>query len=68
MRPDPTTKELVVVSLHAGVTPEQVQANTGWQVRFADDLMLTASPSEAELGLLRDLQARTAQAHGTAVP
>ena len=35
MQPDPDTKELTVVSLHPGVTREQVQANTGWPLRFA---------------------------------
>src|ERR687884_1706587 len=37
MRPDPETKELTVVSLHPGVTRDQVQANTGWQLRFAEN-------------------------------
>lgn len=64
LRPDPQTKELTVVALHPGVTREQVQAHTGWAVRFASDLERTEAPTAAELALLRDLQARTAQAHG----
>jgi glutaconate CoA-transferase subunit B len=67
MRPDPSTKELTVVALHPGIAREQVQANTGWAVRFATDLAVTAAPSSAELTVLRDLQARTARAHGTAL-
>ncbi len=63
MQPDPETKELIVVALHAGVTREQVQANTGWPVRFAGDVARTPAPSALELAVLRDLQARTARAH-----
>ena len=63
MRPDPETRELVVVSLHPGVSREQVAANTGWPVRFAVDLTETPPPNEQELAVLRDLQERTARAH-----
>ena len=51
---------------YPGVTVERVRASTGWAVRFADDLGTTAPPTERELAVLRDLQARTARAHGTA--
>lgn len=64
MTPDPVSKELVVVALHPGVTREQVQASTGWAVRFAADLAETEAPTGHELAVLRDLQARTARAHG----
>lgn len=64
MRPDPASKELTVVALHPGVAREQVEANTGWAVRFAADLAETAAPTEGELAVLRELQARTARAHG----
>ena len=63
MRPDPETKELTVVSLHPGVRREQVQANTGWPIRFVDSLAETPPPTDQELAVLRDLQARTARAH-----
>jgi glutaconate CoA-transferase subunit B len=66
MRPDPDTRELTVVALHAGVTRADVQANTGWDVRFAPAVETTPPPTETELAVLRDLQARTAQAHGAA--
>jgi glutaconate CoA-transferase subunit B len=65
MRPDPDTKELVVVSTHPGVTREQITANTGWPVRFADTTAETPPPSLIELEVLRDLQARTARAHSS---
>ncbi len=65
MRPDPETRELVVTDLHPGVTADQVREKTGWDVRFANDLRETGSPSETELMVLRDLLKRTAEAHGT---
>ena len=60
---DAATRELVVTSLHPGVTREQVEANTGWAVRFAEPLEQTPPPTAAELSTLRDLQRRTAEAH-----
>jgi glutaconate CoA-transferase subunit B len=65
MRPDPDTLELTVVSVHPGVTREQIAENTGWPIRFADDVAQTQPPTETELTVLRDLQARTARAHAT---
>ncbi|GED22346.1 CoA-transferase subunit beta [Halomonas halmophila] len=63
MKPDPVTKELVVVSLHPGVTAEQVQEATGWEIRFAETLKSTSEPSAHELEVLRELKERTARAH-----
>lgn len=63
-RPDPETKEFTVASLHPGVTREAVQETCGWRVRFADTVEETPPPTDLELGTLRDLQARTAAAHG----
>jgi glutaconate CoA-transferase subunit B len=68
MRPDPATKELVVTSVHPGVAREQIAEQTGWPVRFADDAGTTRPPDERELSVLRDMQARTARAHGVAPP
>jgi glutaconate CoA-transferase subunit B len=68
MRPDPETKELTVVSLHPGVTSEQVIDHTGWAPRFAATVAETPPPGVEELAVLRDLQARTARAHGAAPP
>ncbi|MBZ5876229.1 CoA-transferase subunit beta [Chromohalobacter israelensis] len=63
MKPDPETRELVVVSLHPGVTVEQVQDATGWEIRFAEQLDTTPMPSTNELDVLRDLKARTERKH-----
>jgi glutaconate CoA-transferase subunit B len=67
MRPDPETKELTVVSLHPGVTPDQVQANTGWQLRFAEDAGQTPPPTANEVAVLTALRERTARAHAAGV-
>nr|WP_306766794.1 CoA-transferase subunit beta [Halomonas sp. LBP4] len=63
MKPDPETKELTVVSLHPGVTREDVCDATGWEIRFADELENTPEPSAHELEILRDLKARTDRKH-----
>jgi glutaconate CoA-transferase subunit B len=64
--PDPASKEMIVTSMHPGVSRDQVAANTGWPVRFAADAVETPAPTGNELAVLRDLHARTARAHGTA--
>ena len=61
---DPQTRELVLTTLHPGVTVEQVKQATGWTLRVADNVNVTAALTSNELQLLRDLQARTAAAHG----
>ena len=66
MRPHPETKELQVTSVHPGVSREQVVEQTGWPVAFADAVAETPAPTGRELEVLRDLQARTAAAHGVA--
>jgi glutaconate CoA-transferase, subunit B len=64
MRPDAETKEFQVVSLHPGVTRDRVSESTGWPVQFAPNPDVTAAPSKHELAVLRDLNDRTARAHG----
>src|SRR5262249_25911216 len=64
LRHDSATKELVVTSIHEGVTREQVAEATGWPVRFADGVGRTPPPTQQELAALRDLHERTARAHG----
>ena len=62
-RPDPQTKEFTVVSLHPGVTRNDVQETVGWQVKFAHNLDETPVPSTEELSVFRDLKARTRNVH-----
>lgn len=64
MEPEPVSNELTVTSLHPGVTREQVQQATAWNVRFADAVRETPPPTAVELQTLRDLERRTAEAHG----
>jgi glutaconate CoA-transferase subunit B len=66
LEPHSDSKELTVASLHPGVTREQVVEATGWKIRFADKVAETLAPTEKELAVLRDLQARTTAAHGEA--
>lgn len=45
--------ELVLSQLHPGVTPDDVRAATGWDLRTAPTLRQTAPPSDEELAALR---------------
>jgi glutaconate CoA-transferase subunit B len=51
---DDQTKRMRVLSLHPGVTLDQVRANTGFELGAADPLATTPAPTEQELRLLRD--------------
>ena len=62
--PDPVTFELTVTHLQPGATREQVQAATGWQVKFAEKVETIPMATPEELTVLRDLQQRTRFAHG----
>jgi glutaconate CoA-transferase subunit B len=64
MKPDATTNEFVVASIHPGVTRERIRENTGWNVRFEDAVGETPPPARNELDALRELNERTARAHG----
>ncbi|RCV88303.1 CoA-transferase subunit beta [Vreelandella rituensis] len=66
MKPDPATKELTVVSLHPGVTRDDVIQATGWEIRFAETLESTPVPEANELEILRELKARTDRKHAGA--
>jgi glutaconate CoA-transferase subunit B len=61
--PDAETQEMSVVSLHPGVTREQVTEACGWAPRFAATVIETAPPTAQELDVMRDMQARTKAAH-----
>jgi glutaconate CoA-transferase, subunit B len=62
--PDPQSKEMTVTSIHPGITRDQIDANTGWRVRYANVVAETPEPRADELAALRELQARTKRAHG----
>ena len=58
-KPDPTTKEFMVISIHPGVSRDEIQDTCGWAVKFAADVVETPPPSRHELETLRALYART---------
>jgi len=66
LEPDPTTCELTLVATHPGVSVDDVRDATGWPLRILDDVVVTEEPSREELDTLRDLHARTKEAHGAA--
>ncbi|GIW11777.1 MAG: CoA-transferase subunit beta [Chloroflexi bacterium] len=52
---DPLDREMYLASIHPGVTVEQVRAQTGWDLRVAEDLPVTPPPTEEELRIVREL-------------
>jgi glutaconate CoA-transferase subunit B len=57
LEPDPETAELVMTRLHPGVSAEQAQESTGWELRFATGVSTSEAPTEDELRALRELEA-----------
>jgi glutaconate CoA-transferase subunit B len=45
--------EMMLISLHPGITKEEVQANTGWPLRALATLVETVPPTKEELLLIR---------------
>jgi glutaconate CoA-transferase, subunit B len=62
--PDAITKEMTVVSIHPGVTRDEIDRNTGWRVKYVANVATTRAPCAEELATLRELHARTRRAHG----
>jgi glutaconate CoA-transferase, subunit A len=50
---DEGARELVLASLHPGVTLEEVRDNTGFELRVSDNLATTEVPSAADLKMIR---------------
>lgn len=50
---DPATREMLLGSLHPGRSLEEVQRETGWTLRVAQDLRETPEPTAAELAAVR---------------
>jgi len=66
LEPDAESRELTVVSLHPGVAETNIREACGWPVRISADAQQTAAPTAEELRVLRELHARTREAHGAA--
>ena len=52
---DPETRRLRLESLHPGVTAQEVQDNTGFELPVPDNPPVTEPPSEEELATLRSI-------------
>jgi len=65
LEPDPAAGELTLTGVYPGVTPEQVQDGTGWELAVSSSLEVLAPPSAAELSALRALQAMTPGSEGS---
>jgi glutaconate CoA-transferase subunit B len=63
LKPDPETGELVLVACHPGVSVQDVQGASGWNLRVAAELEESVGPTASELAVLRDLELRTRRAH-----
>lgn len=50
---DDKTKRMMLLSVHPGVTVDQVKANTGFELIIPDKVAVTEPPTERELQLLR---------------
>jgi glutaconate CoA-transferase subunit B len=50
---DPESKEMMLVSVHPGMDPHEVAANTGWPLRLAEPVERTPVPSDRELAMVR---------------
>ncbi|MBB4930394.1 glutaconate CoA-transferase subunit B [Lipingzhangella halophila] len=55
LEPDPSTRELTLVSVHPGVTVDEVRAATGWDLQVAAEPTTTTEPDTKELSVLRSL-------------
>jgi glutaconate CoA-transferase subunit B len=58
LEPDPETKQLVLTQVHPGVSVEQVQEATGWDLLVAEQLFVTEPPTDEELSAVRELLSR----------
>ena len=55
---EPRDGELTLTRVHPGVEADDARAATGWDLRVADDLRETETPTEAELEALRALRTK----------
>ncbi len=46
--------EAYLASVHPGVSVDNVLESTGWKLRVEENVQPTPSPTEAELGTIRD--------------
>jgi glutaconate CoA-transferase subunit B len=63
LRPHAATQELELAALYPGITAEAARAATGWPLKVAGHIETLSAPEPAELAALRELEARTREAH-----
>jgi acyl CoA:acetate/3-ketoacid CoA transferase beta subunit len=52
---DAQTKEMRLVSIHPGVTVEQVQANSGFNIHIPDEVPFSPAPTADDRRILREI-------------
>jgi glutaconate CoA-transferase subunit B len=50
---DEKTKRMRLISLHPGITLDQLKSNTGFDILIPNEVAVTQPPSEEELRILR---------------
>ena len=55
LEPDPDTRELTLTHVHSGITTQQAQDATGWDLKIAAGVKTTEPPTQDELDKLREL-------------
>ena len=50
---DPETREMVLASIHPGITLQTIRENIGWDVKVTQDLTETPPPSAEEIRIIR---------------
>ena len=53
LRFEPETGEMLLSSIHPGVSIDQIHQNTGWQLKVAPDLETTPPPTPNEMAMIR---------------
>jgi glutaconate CoA-transferase subunit B len=51
---DPVTREMVLESLHPGITLDAIRANIGWDVKVAPRIAETPPPTPEEIRIIRE--------------
>ena len=52
---DAESKQMVLLSLHPGVTVEQIKENSGFEIRIPHHVSVTMPPSQKELSILKKI-------------
>jgi glutaconate CoA-transferase subunit B len=53
LRFDSSTREMILDSIHPGVTVEEILENTGWNLKLVSKIERTKPPTRSELRIIR---------------